>query len=301
MTVSVLIPSYRRKHYLLHTLTCLEVQNVRPDEVIIIDASEDLYAMSPDDLVVFTNHIHYIRWPEIGNVSRQRNAAIKMASGDIILFLDDDVSFDPELISNHLGVYKIHNVTAISGVVENHKYSFGATPVTNFSKLLNPHGPNLQPCNCIEPTHVICTANFSIKREVLLKIGGFDEQIFGSLDDVELGVRLTNKGFTCIHHPAPKVYHYMAKSSGARSPILGDTWSLSNIMYFQIKHYYYRHPYQILVIAALTYLRPSRLWLNPLLLLKKAKVVFNSYRNAKYRWLEGEKLLNDVIRDIISH
>lgn len=292
MTVSVLIPTYRRKHYLLHTLACLEKQTIKPDEIIIIDASEDMYALDQDDLTVFLNNIQYVRWSEIGNVSKQRNAAIKLAQKDLILFLDDDVSFGPNLILNHLEVYRIHRLDALSGVIETPDQPFGSRPILNHSTLSNPHGPNLQATNLIEQTHVICTANFSVLREVVLKMKGFDENIFGSLDDVEFGVRLFKKGFMCIHHPSPKVYHFLAKSSGARSPKLGEAWGTSNLFYFQMKHYYSRSIKKILFLALLPYLRPSRLWFNPLRFFKRVAVIFHAYNWAKIRILEGEKLMN---------
>lgn len=290
MKVSVLIPTYRRKFYLLHTLSCFENQTASPFEIIIIDASEHEYALKNSELELFTTNINYIRWPEIGNVSRQRNEAIKRSSGDIILFVDDDVDFNKTFIANHIAVYKNLPVDAISGVVENRYYAFGAAPSNKFAILLNPHAPNLQPCNCIETTQVICTANFSIKRNVLIKMGGFDENIFGVMDDVEFGVRLFRKGFTCIHHPQPRVYHYMAKSSGARTPALGPEWSLSNMIYFQRKHFY-KNKRKLWLEILYEYYKPSGNWLRPMKLLSQYQILSKAFKNAESRYQEGEKLL----------
>lgn len=291
LRVSVLIPTYRRKLYLLHTLSCFEGQTIKPCEIIVLDASEDQYALSTTDLQVFTSNLNYIRWPEIGNVSRQRNEAIRRSTGDIILFVDDDVDFNNTLIESHIAVYKSLRVDAVSGVVENRYHSFGAPPATKFSRLLDPHAPNLQPCNSIEPTHVICTANFSVTRKVLLDMRGFDENIFGVMDDVEFGVRLVRKGYNCIHHPGPRVYHFMARSSGARTPALGPEWSLSNIIYFQLKHFYSNKPNQLLGIVLWEYYKPTGNWLKPLKLVKLYQTISRAFSNARRRFIEGEKLL----------
>jgi len=293
LKVSVLIPTYRRKLHLLHTLFCFENQTVLPHEIIIIDASEEEYVLTSADLKTFTNNINYIHWPEIGNVSKQRNEAIRRSTGDIILFVDDDVDFNKAFVESHINIYNAMKVDAISGVVENSYHSLGAPPANKFSKLLDPHGPNLQPCNCIEATHVICTANFSVKRKVLFSVGGFDENIYGVMDDVEFGVRLVKKGYCCIHHPLPKVYHFMASSSGARTPALGPEWNLSNMIYFQLKHFYKNKKRKLFYNLLYDFYKPSGNWLRPMKLVKLFGTILRAYKNAEMRFEEGEKLLVD--------
>jgi GT2 family glycosyltransferase len=56
-------------------------------------------------------------------------------------------------------------------------------------------------------THFI-TAHLSMKRELLLSVGGFDERFrYAAVEDAELGARLRAKDFMLEYHPELVVHH----------------------------------------------------------------------------------------------
>jgi GT2 family glycosyltransferase len=60
-----------------------------------------------------------------------------------------------------------------------------------------------------------CAAMY--RREMLDKIGGFDEDFFAYADDAELGLRARIAGWTCIYIPAALVRHHRGATLGLRS------------------------------------------------------------------------------------
>jgi GT2 family glycosyltransferase len=283
------IPTYRRRNHLLDVLQMLSKQAVQPDEVIVIDCSPAQEALSEADLQSLPPWLVYRR-PQIphGNISAQRNLALRRSRGDIILFLDDDVEFDAGLISAHLDVLAATGAHAISGLV----LRPGRTPISgplpfHAPKIQFPGGPNFQLSSIVHETFVVCTANFSVRRTALAKVGGFDEQLSGTRDDVDLGIRLQKAGFTVLHHPAPSVLHLMVDGSGSRSADLALEWSLTNLFYFQFKHFWEDRRTWLLLRTYWDYCRPSRLWLTPSVVVNRVRAVGAAYQLAQKKEIEG--------------
>jgi GT2 family glycosyltransferase len=127
-----------------------------------------------------------------------------------------------------------------------------------------------------------------------LKVGGFDEQIHGSLDDVDLGIRIREAGFLVIHHNKPQVLHLMLRVNGSRSPELGLRWTLANLFYFQFRHFWRRYRPVLLFRTLWDYCRPSRLWLTPGVVKSQCFAVLQGYREALRRVSEGPQFLQQA-------
>ena len=66
------------------------------------------------------------------------------------------------------------------------------------------------------------SCNGSIRREVFLKIGGFDERYeYTLLDDTDLSIRMMRAGYRCVHDPAARVVH-LKEPSGGNRPVRPD-------------------------------------------------------------------------------
>lgn len=61
-----------------------------------------------------------------------------------------------------------------------------------------------------------CAGAALYRRDALLGIGGFDEDFFCYVEDVDLGFRLRLAGHRCIYVPDAVVYHVGSASSGGR-------------------------------------------------------------------------------------
>jgi GT2 family glycosyltransferase len=290
--VSVIIPTYRRRDHLQKVLGQLALQTRQPSEVIVVDASPATDCLDEKAISGYPRWLSYLVVPESGNISKQRNAGLQRSVGDIVLFLDDDVEFGPDLIAAYLDAFWETHAAGINGMVLLPNEKRSTEP--KFLKPLAiqyPGAPNYQSFDGICETDVICTASFAAARSALSEVGGFDEQIHGSLDDVDLGIRMREAGFRVIHHNEPEVLHLMLRVNGSRSPELGLRWTLANLFYFQFRHFWRTYRSVLLARTLWDYCRPSRHWLTPGIIKSRYLAVLQGYREALRRVSQGPQFL----------
>ncbi len=62
-----------------------------------------------------------------------------------------------------------------------------------------------------------CAAAAICRRDVFLKVGGFDESFFCYAEDIDLGFRMRLRGFNCFYVPDAIAYHVGSATTGRRS------------------------------------------------------------------------------------
>ena len=113
--ISVVIPTKNRASDLWRTLDSLRLQTRRPTEIIVVDQGSSPALESPD----FPISLTYIYAPYISGAAVARNAAMDRATGDIWLFLDDDVILEPEYVEQLVRAYS-PEITGVSGIFTNY-------------------------------------------------------------------------------------------------------------------------------------------------------------------------------------
>jgi glycosyltransferase involved in cell wall biosynthesis len=112
------------------------------------------------------------------NRALARNAGVAAATGEIVLFVDDDVVLPPYFVAAHA---RAHAASIFPHVVTGPIINVPASDVRPVPTFLN--GSNAY----------FCTCNVSVPRSALEAVGGFDASFdkYG-WEDTELGVRLRN-------------------------------------------------------------------------------------------------------------
>lgn len=119
LTVSVIICTKDRGASLGETLATLFAQTRRPDELIIVDDgalgqgaldAEALIALGAAQGVP----TRYLR-KETPGLAASRNIGVQHAQGDVILFLDDDVTLEPEYLARLLALFEADKAGAVGG------------------------------------------------------------------------------------------------------------------------------------------------------------------------------------------
>lgn len=112
MKASVIIPSYNAKERLYYNLVSLNNQSCNFDifEVIVVDngSNDNTLEMLTNFKAKFT--FKFVRLEKNRGIARGRNAGVKEAVGDILIFHDSDMIAPRDFISKHLANHEEKNI-----------------------------------------------------------------------------------------------------------------------------------------------------------------------------------------------
>ncbi|HVN70003.1 MAG TPA: glycosyltransferase [Candidatus Binatia bacterium] len=124
-----------------------------------------------------------------------RNAGIARASGEQIIFIDDDVLPLPNFVEEHLRAHARRPRAIVrGGAIEVADLDYLPPPIWSIKNYSG---------------NYFWTTNVSAPLATIREIGGFDESFseYG-WEDIDVGLRLRAKGVRAVFHPAALVYHY---------------------------------------------------------------------------------------------
>lgn len=208
-SLSVLIPTYQRERVLIDTLGALFNLKLKPTEVIVIDQTEVHEASTLDALTNWDKEGR-IRWLRLSNASipGAMNHGLLAATGDIVLFLDDDIIPDRELFAAHLAAH------SSAGLVAGLVLQPGETAHPQKSR-------GHFRFNSSEPAWIneFMGGNFSVDREIALALGGFDENFVGAAFrfEAEFAHRYCERYGEVLFAPSAGIRHLQASSGGTRA------------------------------------------------------------------------------------
>lgn len=144
-----------------------------------------------------------------------RNRAIDAASGEVVLFVDDDIVAPRNLARLHLELHAAGDdpMLGVLGRVDWHP----DLRRTRFMRWLDHSGLQfgydtwLQEGPVEPPASAFYTCNLSMRRALLDEVGGFDERFpFAAYEDIELAWRLARRGFRLEYRPVAVAWHARA-------------------------------------------------------------------------------------------
>ena len=115
MKLSLIIPTYNRPHDIARLLRNLNLQIRKPDEVIIVDASEtsETRLFVENNMDGFAYPVSYYSHEK--GLTRQRNFGISKAQYEIIGFTDDDSLFEPDYFLRIIAIFEKDTENKIGG------------------------------------------------------------------------------------------------------------------------------------------------------------------------------------------
>ena len=215
MFLSVVIPTYNRRDSLMRTLQALARQTYPADQfevVVVSDGSRDgtaeaVAALKPPYLLRFFEQQN--QGPSVA-----RNNGAQLASAPVLVYLDDDIEPCREFLAVHAAAHE-HDAKLVligpqTGPMHEKMPAWIAwehlmlqKQYRNFTSGVWPTGPNN-----------LYSGNFSLRREHLLAIGGFNIN-FTRQEDVELGFRLENYGLHFQFNPCADGIHRPTRTFAA--------------------------------------------------------------------------------------
>ncbi len=117
-SISVIIPTYGRESVLRDSLASLIRQDYSNYEIIVVDQTaqhEPETQRYLEQLVAQQKiQLYSVNW---ANLPAARNYGVRRASGNVMLFLDDDVELPAGFLSAHAKNYELPHVGAVAGRV----------------------------------------------------------------------------------------------------------------------------------------------------------------------------------------
>jgi GT2 family glycosyltransferase len=210
LDVSVVIPTYNRLDTLRHVLPTLLEQDLAAEryELLVCDSnSSDGTAQYMAEMQKTHPMVRRIA-DAYGGRAAARNAGIRAAQGEIVLFNDSDILASPDLLSTHLRRHRERPGIAVVGLevqVENlAEYAYKRDHPQARGHL---HPPSRKKLSWL----YFLTGNASVRRSDLLRAGCFDESFTGyGHEDLELGYRLQRLGIEICYEPTAVNYHCQA-------------------------------------------------------------------------------------------
>lgn len=238
--VSIVTPTLKRKNNIIKLLNSLNTEKKWIKEIIIVEQVDNNQSKFKEVAKQNSISLKYTFLPT-KSTSKAKNIGATQATGEIILFLDDDVVATKKLIQNHIQNYTDPSVAAVCGrsittgqEVEESRTDTGR--ISNLGTFSDGYSSTVK-----QEIDTVIGCNASWRKSVFNEIGGFDEQFTGNAmrEESDLSLRAKKVGYKILFEPKALVYHTREPTGGARKTEGRLQWYydfFSNEVYFFLKH-----------------------------------------------------------------
>lgn len=236
--VSIVIPTYNRKNDVLECLKSVCELSYPNYEIIVVDnnsndgTSEAIKKLYPN--------VKLIKTDENLGVTGGRNLGGKNSSGEYILFLDHDTIIDKNALSELVSVLqKYPGVGACGPIIYSYfdpdKIWSAGTSINTLTGMV--YFSEKKSYDKIMEVQVLPTA-FLVRKEVIEKIGWFDDIYFAVYEDADLCFKIREIGYKVVCVPEAKVWHKVPMSKyESIEKVLNRSYYVSrNKIIFMRKH-----------------------------------------------------------------
>lgn len=212
--VTVVIPTYDRRERLHRVLAALARQaDVGFEVVVVSDGSTDgtdEYLRSADAPLAVVAERQANAGP-----AAARNLGVQLASRELLIFIDDDVMPTPQLVGAHVAAHeRLGDRAVVIGPMLNPPDHVMSPWVRWEQTMLQKQYTALEQGVYSATARQFYTGNASVRREHVLRAGGFDTSLRRA-EDVELAFRLQDHGLAFAYEPRAVGLHYAERSFAA--------------------------------------------------------------------------------------
>ncbi|WP_081485805.1 glycosyltransferase [Thiothrix nivea] len=240
MLFSIIVNTHRRAATLPHTLEALANLRWPHYEIIVVTGPEDDGTSAL--LQAWQGHIKLAHCPA-ANLAQSRNIGLQLASGDWIAFTDDDALPEPDWLCRLACHTHDPELGAIGGFVLDHtgrNYQAQYLVSNRFGNTRNQPdwlGAPLNTTRQPEQFLSLMGVNTCFRRQALLDCGGFDEAYAYFLEETDILLRLTERGWKTRVIPDALVHHKFANSHIRHERIVTSLYHIMRSRaYFATRH-----------------------------------------------------------------
>ncbi len=221
-TVAVIIVNWNGSKFLARCLSALARQTVRPNRVIVVDnASSD----GSSEIVGMHTEIELLALDHNAGFARANNIAIASLPDTIewVALLNPDAFVEPRWLETLLlTTVDYPDFDAFSSKL---LYAFNPNVLDGAGDAYHiigrvwrvGHGKAVSSFpDEVREVFSPCAAAALYRRSALLEVGGFDEDYFCYVEDVDLGFRLRLAGYRCLYVPSSVAKHIGSGTTGGQ-------------------------------------------------------------------------------------
>ena len=201
VAVSFIVPAFNASRTLAATVSSIRAQAPDSHEVIVVDDG------SFDDTVAIAFDLadHVLVRPCQGGAARARNDGAQVARGDILIFVDSDVTVRPGAIPGMLAHFD-EGVDAVFGAYEALPPAEVRNGPTTYKNLLH-HYTHLEGSG---EASTFWSGFGGVRRDAFRAVRGFAPGVTTAADveDIHLGYRLRGAGYRILLDSSLRVVHH---------------------------------------------------------------------------------------------
>jgi len=211
-TVTVVIPTYGKRPVLARTLESLRVQTYPPEQTEIVVVDDHSGDDTPEYLrnLKLPQRLVAVRHDENRGRAAARNTGIRTAAGELVVFVDDDMLCESDLIEQHVLFHATHPRSIVIGDAVQAPELGHSTALTYLDEMgVHKHAPGSR-----VPARYFVTNNSSVARQPMLDVGLFDESFRNyGFEDTEIAFRLEDDaGLSTWYCADARALHVHAQS-----------------------------------------------------------------------------------------
>lgn len=220
--MTVVIVNWNGGRFLDRCLSAVQAQTVIPNEILLVDnASSD----GSLDIVRRFPSVRVLQQEMNLGFARGNNVAIQASAGESewVALLNPDAFPDPHWLEAMLSATRNYPAFDVFGArlvkAQDPAILDGEGDAFHISGLVwrIGHGKLLASCSGrYREVFSPCAAAALYRRNVLLKVGGFDEDFFCYVEDVDMGFRLRLAGHKSLYVPDAVVHHVGSATTGGQ-------------------------------------------------------------------------------------
>ena len=222
--ISIIIPVYNKWNYTIPCIKSILDQEIKNNFEIIImdDNSSDLMPKVLNQTINGKFNIikYYKNKSNLGFI-KNCNVGSKYASGEFIVFLNNDTLVDKRWLSKLKDTFNLNENIGVVGskiMFQNNRLQEAGGIIWDDASGMN-YGRNEDPdhprFNYLREVSYVSGCSFMVNKQLFLKTGGFDEELNTAYyEDVAKCFQLSNLGYKIVYQPESSLMHYEGVTNG---------------------------------------------------------------------------------------
>lgn len=225
--VSIIIPNRDHVEDLKICLNAVQNSTYKNYEVIIIENNSAEKETFDYYKSIASEQIKVVTWKQGFNYAAINNYGVQHAKGEYLLFLNNDTAalgadWIREMLANcqrkNVGVvgaklYYPNNTIQHAGVI----VGIGGVAGHAFLGMSKDFTGYMHKASLQQNLSAVTAACMMVKRSVFEEVGGFAEQLAVAFNDIDLCLKVREKGDLVVFDPYVELVHYESKTRGAEN------------------------------------------------------------------------------------